>query len=108
LIVGIINDKDSINYKRIPIYNENDRYIIIENIKCVDKIIKNAPLIINEEFILKNKIDLIVHGFLDKEDIIKQKEFFEVPIKLNIFEFMPYYKSISTSDIINKIKKNNY
>lgn len=108
LIVGIINDKDSINYKRIPIYNENDRYIIIENIKCVDKIIKNAPLIINQEFIINNKIDLIVHGFLDKEDIIKQKEFFEVPIKLNIFEFMPYYKSISTSDIINKIKKNNY
>ena len=28
-----------------------------------DKIIKNAPLIINEEFIKKNKIDLIVHGF---------------------------------------------
>jgi cytidyltransferase-like protein len=107
LIVGIINDKDSINYKRIPIYNENDRYIITENIKCVDKIIKNAPLIINEEFILKNKIDLIVHGFLNEEDIIKQKDFFEIPIKLNIFESMPYYKYISTSNIIKEIK-NNY
>ena len=55
LIVGIINDNDSENYKRKPIYNEEDRYMIIENLKCVDKIIKNAPLIINEEFIKKIK-----------------------------------------------------
>ena len=107
LIVGIINDKDSTKYKRKPIYDENDRYTIIENLKCVDKIIKNAPLIINEEFILKNKINLIVHGFIDKEDIIRQKEFFKIPIKLNIFESMPYYKYISTSNIIKKIK-NSY
>ena len=107
LIVGIINDKDSTKYKRKPIYDEHDRYTIIENLKCVDKIIKNAPLIINEEFILKNKINLIVHGFIDKEDIIRQKEFFKIPIKLNIFESMPYYKYISTSNIIKKIK-NSY
>lgn len=107
LIVGIINDNDSTKYKRKPIYNENDRYMIIENLKCVDQIIKNAPLIINQDFIIKNKIDLIVHGFLNKEDIIKQKEFFKIPIELNIFESMPYYKYISTSDIIKKIK-NNY
>ena len=66
LIVGIINDNDATNYKRKPIYNENDRYVIIENLKCVNKIIKNAPLIMNEDFINENNIDLVVHGFSDE------------------------------------------
>ena len=106
LIVGIINDNDSETYKRKPIYNEEDRYLIIENLKCVDKIIKNAPLIIKEDFINKNNIDLIVHGFMNINDIDKQKEFFKIPINLNKFDSMPYYKLISTTNIINKIKKN--
>ena len=105
LIVGIINDTQSTNYKREPIYNEEDRYTIIENLKCVNKIIKDAPLIMSEEFINKNKIDLIVHGFSNNQDIEKQNEFFEIPIKLNKFEKLPYYDKISTTEIINKIKK---
>ena len=105
LIVGIINDIESTNYKRKPIYNEEDRYTIIENLKCVDRIIKDAPLIINEEFINNNKIDLIVHGFSNIEDSEKQNEFFEIPIKLNKFETLPYYSKISTTEIIKKIKK---
>ena len=106
LIVGIVNDNDSEKYKRKPVYNEEDRYMIIENLKCVNKIIKNAPLIINEEFIKKNKIDLIVHGFSDINDINKQSEFFKIPIKLNKFKKMPYYELISTTQILDKIKKN--
>jgi cytidyltransferase-like protein len=105
LIVGIINDKDSTQYKREPIYNEEDRYALIENMKCVNKIIKDAPLIMNEDFIKNNQIDLIVHGFLNEQDSEKQNEFFEIPIKLNKFERLPYYNKISTTEIINKIKK---
>ena len=59
LIIGIINDEDSKKYKRKPIYNEDDRYEIIKNLKCVDQIIKDAPLIIDESFILNHKIGLI-------------------------------------------------
>ena len=105
LIVGIINDNDATFYKRKPIYSEEDRYVIIENLKCVDKIIKDAPLIMNEDFINNNNIDLIVHGFSDQKDIHKQSDFFKIPIQLNKFEPMPYYKLTSTTNIINKIKK---
>ena len=104
LIIGIINDKDSTSYKRKPIYHEEDRYTIIENLKCVDKIIKNAPLILNERFINNYQIDLVVHGFSNPKDIEKQKDFFEIPIQLNKFESMPYYTKISTTEIIEKIK----
>ena len=107
LIVGIVNDMDSLSYKRLPIYEEDDRYTIIENIKFVDKIIKNAPLVIDYKFIKDNNIDLVVHGFSDKTDMIKQQEFFKIPIDLGIFKEIKYYDKVSTSSIIHKIKNIN-
>jgi len=103
LIVGIINDNDAENYKRKPIYNEEDRYCLVENIKWVDEIVKSAPLIMTEEYLNKYKIDIVVHGFSNPNDSLKQNEFFKIPIKLNKFLEIPYYSKISTTDIISKI-----
>jgi choline-phosphate cytidylyltransferase len=104
LIVGIVNDKDATGYKRIPIYNENDRYEIIENIKCVNKIIKDAPLIITEDFMEEHKIDYVIHSFSNSNDEGAQDEFFKVPIQMGKFKKIKYYSLISTTDIIKKIK----
>ena len=104
LIVGIVNDKDATGYKRIPIYNENDRYEIIENIKCVNKIIKDAPLIITEDFMEQHKIDYVIHSFSNSNDEGAQDDFFKVPIQMGKFKKIQYYSSISTTDIIKKIK----
>jgi choline-phosphate cytidylyltransferase len=105
LIVGIINDKDATGYKRPPIYNEDDRYEIINNIKYVDKIIKDAPLIITEDFMNINKIDYVIHSFSNNNDEFMQNDFFNIPIKMGKFKKIQYYNSISTTEIINKIKK---
>lgn len=107
LIVGIISDKVATEYKRKPIYDETNRKTLIESCKYVDKIIMNSPLVINEEFINKHNIDLVCHGFNDLNDIKKQEEFFRIPIKLNKFRAVEYYKGISTTDIIKKIQKLN-
>lgn len=107
LIVGIVNDKDATGYKRPPIYCENDRYEIISNIKYVDKIVKDAPLIIDENFMNKHQIDYVIHSFSNEADAEKQKEFFKVPIMLNKFMTIQYYSSISTTDIIKKITQLN-
>ena len=106
LIVGIISDKDAENYKRNPVYDENNRKILVESCKYVNEVMLNAPLIITEDFIKDNRIDLICHGFLDNNDIEKQKDFFEIPIKLNKFRAVKYHNDISTTEIINKIKYN--
>jgi cytidyltransferase-like protein len=105
LIVGIINDKDATGYKRVPIYSENDRYTIISNIKAVDEVIKDAPLIVTEEFMNKHQIEFVVHSFANEEDANKQDNFYVFPKKVNKFIPLSYYSSISTTDIINKIKK---
>ena len=107
LIVGVISDKDASNYKREPIYSEQNRIILVKSCKYVDEVIENAPLVMTEEFMNKHNIDLICHGFLNKLDADKQSEFFKIPIELNKFRAVNYHSGISTTDIINKIK-NNY
>lgn len=103
LIVGVISDADATSYKRKPIYNEEDRYMIIRAIRYVDEVIMGSPLIITKEFVEKHRIDCIVHGFSDTSDSNKQQSFFE---QVNdIFYQIPYYKHISTTQIINDILK---
>ena len=104
IIVGVVGDLDCSSYKRPPIFNEADRTEIIKNIKFVKEVISPCPLIITEEFILKHKIDVIVHGFSNDSDFEKQKEFFKIPINLGIFRRIEYYDKISTTDLIKKIK----
>jgi choline-phosphate cytidylyltransferase len=106
VIVGVVSDADAENYKRLPIIRENDRVAIIKGLSVVDQVIFPAPLIITKKFIDDNKIDMIVHGFVNEDDYQKQKEFFDIPIKLNKFKTIDYYTEISTSDIIKNIKEN--
>jgi cytidyltransferase-like protein len=106
VIVGVVSDSDAEGYKRLPIIREDDRVAIIKGLEVVDEVIFPAPLIVTEDFINKNNIDLIVHGFVDKNDFEKQKDFFKVPIELNKFKTIQYYSEISTSDIIKNIKEN--
>lgn len=104
LIVGVISDKDAQDYKRLPVISQEDRTEIIKNFEIVDEVIENAPLIITEDFVSRNKIDLVVHGFCNEDDWEKQKLFFEYLIKEGKFQRIDYYSKTSTTDIINKIK----
>ncbi len=106
LIVGIVSDKIAMNYKRKPIYNEKHRYALVENSKYVNKIVKDCPLIITKQFMEKHKIDLVVHSFSNKNDKDKQDEFFKYPKSINKFREIEYCNEISTTEIMNNIKKN--
>ncbi len=104
LIVGVISDKCAENYKRLPIINENDRCEIISSIKYISKVLFPAPLKITPDFLVKNNIDLVVHGFSNKKDRDKQAHFYKDIKKLRKFDEIPYNFGISTTEIINKIK----
>jgi cytidyltransferase-like protein len=104
LIVGIVSDKDCESYKRSPIINELDRVEIIKNIKCVDEIVFPCPMVTTMDFIEKNNIDIVVHGFSNDSDREKQKIYFEQIINSGKFKEIEYYSKISTTDIIKKIK----
>ena len=103
LIVGVISDKDATDYKRKPIYHEDDRFKIISSIKGIDQIVFPAPLTIKKEFVKKYNIDIIVHGFSDTADYEKQQEFYKDVS--DIFELIPYFPYTSTSTYIENIQK---
>ena len=105
LIVGVHSDSDVESYKCTPILTMEERIGVIESCKYVDKVIPNAPLVITKEYLDENNIDLVVHGFLNKEDEEKQEELFRYVREINKFKTIEYCNEISTSDIIEKIKK---
>ena len=102
VIVGLISDSDAKAYKRKPIIAEEHRKIMLESCRYVDEVIQNAPLIMNEKFMEKHSIDLVVHSFYDSVDAKKQKDFFEVPLRLGKFKEISYSHIESTSDIIRR------
>lgn len=106
LVVGIVSDKDCESYKRKPIIKEADRVEIIKSLKIVDDIIFPCPLIVTPEFLEKNNIDLVVHGFVNDNDRNKQKDFFAKIIEIGKFKEIEYYNETSTTKIIKNIKDN--
>lgn len=107
LIVGIISDELASSYKREPIIKHSDRIEIIKAIGIVDEVIENPPLEMTPEFIEKYNIDLVVHGFQDNADWLKQKDFFKFLIDDNKFKKIEYYQETSTTKIIDKIMSIN-
>ena len=103
LVVGIISDSDAASYKRIPIINEKNRIKMLESCKYIDEIIPNSPLVITKEFIDLHNLDLVVHGFANKKDELKQDEFFKYPKEIGKFKIIPYSNLESTTGIIDHI-----
>ncbi|MBS0604597.1 MAG: adenylyltransferase/cytidyltransferase family protein [Verrucomicrobia bacterium] len=103
LIVGIHSDADVASYKRWPILTMQERIAVVEACRYVDEVIPSAPLRMNEEYIKKHQIDLVVHGDDFNPDTLMY--WYGVPIRLGIFKTIPYTQGISTTDIIERIKE---
>ena len=104
LIVGVISDDVAKDYKREPVISHRDRLEIIKSINIVDEVITDPPLVVTLDFVNKNNIDIVVHGFANNTDWEKQKDFFKELVEANKFKRIDYYQETSTTDIIKKIK----
>jgi len=101
LIVGVHSDKSVESYKRTPVFNERDRYDLIQNCRLVDEVVKDAPLVLGRDFIEKNSIDIVVHG--DDKNIHFEEQH-KVPLEMGIMRYLKYTEGISTTQIIEGIK----
>lgn len=73
VIVGLTTDDEILKFKKFsPKLNFNQRKEIVSSIKYVSKVIK-AKFIITEKFLKKNKIDFLVHGNDNKNNVSKNK-----------------------------------
>jgi len=83
VVVALTSDSDIKKYKKIiPELNFNQRKEILESIKYVSKVIKSG-FYITDNFLKKNKLDLLVHGS-DNSNKIPKKKLVIFPRTLNI------------------------
>ena len=106
VIIGILSDKAIKGYKRDPIFNYNQRKLIIKNIKGVHKVVEQNTLSYKKNLI-KYKPDFVIHGD-DWKSGVQKKTRQEVLKCLDqwggrLIE-IKYTRKISTSLIIKKIK----
>lgn len=106
LTVGVLTDRAIASYKRLPYLDFNQRKMIVENIKGVDKVIAQDELNYTTN-LLEEKPDFVVHGDDWKEGI--QKETRQLVIDTlsqwggKVID-IPYTGGISSSILNEKIK----
>lgn len=84
------------------VLNEEERYNSVRHCRYTDEVLRDAPWVITEEFLEKNKIDFVAHDDIpypsgDIEDVY-------APIKAKGM-FLPTQRTdgISTSDLVSRI-----
>ena len=108
LIIGVISDENVSSYKRLPIINLDNRVKFLENLRLIDKVIKDCPFNqITDKFLNDNGIDLVIYGGdpNDKDPLKKWAYHYQIPNEQNILKMVKYSDLESTSNIIKRIKR---
>ena len=107
MIVAINSDRIVESYKRKPYISERDRLAVVEACRYVDEAFV-IDTFDNKEAIVKNNINIIVHGSdWAGEGYMKQIRVDQVFLDNHgvSMVFLPYTQGISTSQILESIKK---
>lgn len=106
VIIGLLTDKAIASYKRLPYLSFEQRKIIIENIKGVDKVIPQNTLDYVPN-LLKEKPDFVLHGDDWKEGIQKQTRQHVIDALVTwggqVID-IPYTKGISSTSLNESLK----
>ncbi len=103
LIVGIHADDVVTSYKRRPILTMEERVKAVSGCRYVDEVIPNAPLVVDRAWIGRHRIDLVVHA--DDFDEDELDRLYRAPREMGIFRTVPYTHGISTTEIIDRIRR---
>jgi len=104
LIVGINSDKLTHSLKGKTVMSEEERYEAVRHCRYVDEIIKNAPWILNQEFLTFHKIDFVAHDDMPYTSNGNEDVYADIKSK---GMFLPTQRTegISTSDLVARIVK---
>ena len=102
LIVGVMSDEACISYKRRPIMTTEERCTEVAACKYVSQVVPGSPLISTEEFLRKYNIHIVVIG---AEYDSPEDKYYAVPRRLGMIRTAPRTSGMSTSVLIDRIKK---
>lgn len=99
LMVGVSSDELNLSKKgRNPVYSEEERVKIISSLRCVDEVFIEHSLDLKGHYITDKKADLLVMG----DDWAGRFDEFR---HLCEVEYLPRTPSISTTEIIEVVRK---
>lgn len=103
LMVGCVNDELTLRNKGPTLVPENLRYNRIRHCRYVDEVIRDAPWVLTEDFLIANKIDFVAHDdlpykFEGQEDVYKHIK------ELGMFLATQRMVGISTTDLKKRLK----
>ncbi|MCH8938350.1 MAG: adenylyltransferase/cytidyltransferase family protein [Gemmatimonadetes bacterium] len=105
LVVGIHADDVVMSYKRRPILTMDERVMAVRGCRYVDEVIPDAPLVVDRAWIELHRIDFVVHADdLDEDELDR---LYRAPREMGIFRTVPYTHGISTTEIIERIKRSD-
>ncbi|XP_043258189.1 choline-phosphate cytidylyltransferase A-like isoform X1 [Colletes gigas] len=104
LIVGVCNDELTHSKKGRTVMTDIERYDAVRHCRYVDEVVRDAPWELNDEFLIKHKIDFVAHDDIpymtdDSTDVyalLKAKGMFVATQRT---------EGVSTSDIVARIVK---
>lgn len=120
LIVGV-HDDQTVNFHKgsnYPIMNLYERVLNVLAIKYVDEVVIASPWVVNEDLLKSLNISLVVQGTINKLDhelVQKRKQSldyndnkdpYELPKRLGIYQEVPSERNIETQHIIQRIIDN--
>jgi cytidyltransferase-like protein len=103
LVIGVHSDETVASYKRAPVMTMAERLPVVAACSHVDEVVPDAPLIVTREWIEEHRIDLVVHG--DDLDEQSLEHMYGVPRELGILRLVPYTPGVSTSELIERIRR---
>ncbi len=106
LVIGIHSDETVTEYKRAPVMTMAERIQVVAACRFVDEVIPDAPLVVTREWIDLHELDLVVHGDdLDDETL---GTMYGIPRDLGILELVPYANGISTTEIMERVRRRSF
>nr|BAU37040.1 choline-phosphate cytidylyltransferase [Chlamydomonas asymmetrica] len=104
LIVGVCNDAVTHRYKGKTVMTEDERYESLRHCAWVDEVVRDAPWVINMEFLEKHDIDYVAHDDLPYADASGSCD--DVyGFRAGRFKATQRTEGVSTSDLILRILK---
>jgi glycerol-3-phosphate cytidylyltransferase-like family protein len=100
LVVGVLSDETAAAYKRRPIMTLVERVAVIEACRYVDEVIADAPDHLTQGFLDVHQLALVVHG----DDVDPAAEVYEAAAKTGRLRLVPRTGTISTTDLIARVR----
>lgn len=102
LVVGIHSDAAVASYKRRPICSMAERIAVVAACRLVDEVVPEAPLSVDEAYLDRHRIDVVVHG--DDFDPDKLARFYPGALARGALRTVPYTPGISTSELMQRVR----